>query len=281
MAVPLSRLPTTPAQLLVNVTPASDGPSHRSEAPSRTPEQYASSLRQAYSQSLQTELFSRVHYQSLSNYLASAFQDQWAYATESATPNIANFRFTHVVVHTIANGATRRDCFDHKLGLEHFSTFPEPGAGTDQIILLRGSPSPAWINLLGAKYKVEPEFFRRHLRYLPGRDHSDLPTLPSATANTLSLSVASLYTRSLALSREEVQRIRNDDYETARRNTQAISAHNACGETIVRKFSTLNDRLLSMEHDISIYIRERKNDSCLGEYCQLLAVAEDWHGRIG
>lgn len=256
----------------VNVTPPEDGPSNRSEPLSRTAEQYASSLRRVYKQSLQTELFSRVHYQSLSNYLSSAFDNQGAYVTEGFAQRRANFQFTHVVVHTIANGTTRRDCFDHSLGLERFLTFPKPEPKMDQIIFVRGSPSPAWINLLGAKYKVEPEFFRRHLRYLPGRDHSDHPTLPSATTNTLSLSVISLYSRSRALGPEEIINLRNEDHETARRNTQAISAHDACGETIVRKFSTLNDRLLAMEHEISIYIRERKNESCLGECWRFLTL---------
>jgi len=264
-------------------TIASTAASDQSPQHSRTPENYAASLRQASNASLQTELFSRVHFQVLSNYLTPrAHHDQPAVANDSglsAPEAQQSGPFTHVVVHTVANGTVRRHDFDHEKGLEPFASFPDPGKNTDQIIFVRGSLSPAWIKLLGAKYKVEPDFFRRHMRYLPGRDHSDLPPLPSAAINTLTLSVTSLYTRSPALRHDHVKKRRAEDSIIVRKNQQMISARAACGETVLRRFSTINDRVFALEHDISIYLRERRNGSCLGT-CSPLPVMACFHPLI-
>ncbi|KAJ5949541.1 hypothetical protein N7454_001125 [Penicillium verhagenii] len=233
----------------------------------RTPEQYTKSLQQACEKSQQSELFSRVQYQFLADYLKSP-------SRHDAPPPLGGLgrrggrmpglgrhenRFTYVVVHTIAKGSIKRQDFDYKLGLEEFWAVPDPEPGTDQVIFVRGSLSPAWIEMLGSKYKIDPEFFRRHLQYLSRHDYSDLIPLPSASANMLFLPVASLYTCSLALSQEQVTKRRKDDYNAMRSNHQAIRQKASCGESVVRKVSTLSDRLLSVEHDISIYTRERKS----------------------
>ncbi|OBT64481.1 hypothetical protein VE03_05375 [Pseudogymnoascus sp. 23342-1-I1] len=244
--------------------PAAEPPA----AQSRTSEQYTKSLHQACTESLQTDLFSRIHYQFLSHYLKSTSRygppthgpDRRASVPASQTHVD---RFTYVVVHTISNGTIKRHDFDHKLGLDEFWAFPEAEPNTDQVIFVRGSLSPAWLELLGAKYKVDPEFFRRHLQYLSQSDYSDLPPLPSASTNSIFLPVTSLYTRSLALSEDQVRRQRNEDNDIARNNQQAIRQKATCGESVIRNVSTLSDRLLSIEHDISIYIRERKNGSRL------------------
>ena len=47
---------------------------------------------------------------------------------------------------------------------------------------LRGYPSATWLNELGARYKIDPEFFHRHLSFLSNDQHNFRPTpfiLPS------------------------------------------------------------------------------------------------------
>ncbi|KAJ5799667.1 uncharacterized protein N7518_001735 [Penicillium psychrosexuale] len=228
-----------------------------------TPEQYTKSIHQACMKSLQTDLFSSAHYQFLSDFLKSTSRHDLPARSPglgAEAPSLrSQDRFTYVVVHTIANGAIKRHCFDHKTGLEDIWKFPDVQPGTDQIVFVRGSLSPAWVGVLGAKYQIDPEFFRRHLRYLSQNDFSDLPSLPSASTNTISLPVTSLYTRSFALRQDQVRRRRREDYDVARSNQQAIRQSASTGESIIRKVSTLTDRLVSVEHDISIYTKETVN----------------------
>ncbi|KAJ8133595.1 hypothetical protein O1611_g22 [Lasiodiplodia mahajangana] len=211
------------------------------------------------------ELYSRVQYQFLTPYLSTppGYTQQTrsggsAHAQWCTRPN--SDAFIHVVVHSFSGGAQleRRD-FNLDDGLTRFIDHPQSEANVDQIIFVRGSLSSKWIEALGTKYKIDPEFFRRHLRYLPGRDHSDLPSLPSANTDIMTLKLASLYTRTYTLAPEQIERSRRKDSDVARRNQKSISSNMACGETVIRKFSTLSDRLLSVEHEISIFTRNRKS----------------------
>lgn len=252
---------------LSRTTTAGDG------AQCRTPEQYMKSLQQACAESQQSELFSRVQYQFLVDYLKSTSRHEIPTAPGGLgrrvgrrvpPPTRPEDRFTFVIVHTIANGTIKRQDFDYRLGLDEFWAVPEAEPGTDQVIFVRGSLSPAWIEMLGSRYKIDPEFFRRHLQYLSRHDYSDLLPLPSASTSMLFLPVASLYTRSLALSQDQVAKRRKEDDNVVRSNHQVIQQKASCGESVVRKLSTLSDRLLSVEHDISIYTRERKSGGRFG-----------------
>jgi hypothetical protein len=236
----------------------------------RAPDQFTKSLQQACAKSSQTDLFSTVHYRFLADFLKPTSRHTppaagpGRRASATAAGRQREDRFTYAVVHTISYGKIKRHDFDHKLGLDEFWKFPDAEPKTDQIVFLRGSLSPAWLELLGSKYKVDPEFFRRHLQYMSRSDYSDLPPLPSST-NTLTLSVISSYTRSLGLNQDLLKKRRIEDSDVARSNQQAICQKGACGESVIRKISTLSSRFLSIEHDISIYIRERSNGRRLGE----------------
>lgn len=233
---------------------------------------YTASLNQLSETPLQPELYSRVQYQFLARYLSTApVYSQHAQNGDSThlqrrtTQN--SHAFIHVVVHTFSSGSQLlRQDFDLKDGLARFVDNPQPEAHSDQVVFVRGSLSPAWIEALGTKYKIDPEFFRRHLRYLPGRDYSDLPSLPSANTEMMTLILPSLYTRSHALAPGQIRKDREKDSDVARRNQISISGDMACGETVVRRFSTLSDRIFSVEHEISIFRRSRKSGGQTGKF---------------
>ena len=237
----------------------------------RRRETYSATLNQFSQTSLQPELYSRVQYQFLARYLSTApvnGQQVQKGGFSQAQPRAKrpSNNFIHVVVHTFLSGTrTGRDDFDLDDGLQRFMDVPQPEADSDQIVFVRGSLSPAWIGALGTKYKIDPEFFRRHLRYLPGRDYSDLPPLPSAATEMLTLVLPSLYTRSHALAPGQIKKCREKDSEVARKNQQSISGEAACGETVVRRFSTLSDRLFAVEHEISIFTRSKQNGGQIGK----------------
>ncbi|OBT69741.1 hypothetical protein VE03_00898 [Pseudogymnoascus sp. 23342-1-I1] len=214
----------------------------------------------------QPELYSRVQYQFLARYLSAA--PTYSPYPQNADPVHVQGRarqitdaFIHVVVHTFLGGnQLRRHDFNLKDGLKRLVEHPQLEPHSDQIVFVRGSLSPAWIEALGTKYKIDPEFFRRHLRYMRGWDYSDLPSLPSANTNIMTLVLPSLYNWSNPISLGQIRKFREKDSEVARRNQTSIARDKACGETVIRRFSTLNDRLFSVEHEISIFRRSRRTD---------------------
>jgi hypothetical protein len=218
----------------------------------------------------QPALYSRLQYQFLANYLSPQGYSQdtqsvnFIHAQQRSRQNTD--AFVHVVVHTFSSGShLQRDDFDLKNGLARFVNHSQPEANSNQIVFVRGSLSAAWIDALGTKYKIDPEFFRRHLRYLPGRDYSDLPSLPSANSEMMTLILSSLYTRTHPLAPGQIRKCREKDEDVARKNQMSISGDLACGETVIRRFSTLSDRLFSVEHEISIFTRRRKNGGQIGK----------------
>ncbi|RSM15767.1 hypothetical protein CDV31_004868 [Fusarium ambrosium] len=229
---------------------------------------YAARLNKLSETPLQPELYSRVQYQCLARFLSTApvcssQQTPDSDSTDSQRRRVRqrNYGFIHVVVHTFSadqQQPPQRHDFDLD-GLARFEDHPQPDGGADQVVFVRGSLSTAWIEALGTKYKIDPEFFRRHLRYLPGRDYSDLPSLPSANTEMMTLVLPSLYTRSHSLAPGQIRKCRGEDADVARRNQNSISGSMACGETVIRRFSTLSDRLFSIEQDISIFKRNRRS----------------------
>jgi hypothetical protein len=144
-------------------------------------------------------------------------------------------------------------------------TLREPGSAN--LLFLRGYPSPEWINTIGAKFSIDPEFFRRHLDFRNATGTSSdfsLPTLPSATVNMTRLRISTLASRldnwrasnqwlqgDLDLLREETSASFHEYLNTIRRGRDADVR---TGDSIVRAFSVLSHEYLSIEQDISIYV---------------------------
>jgi hypothetical protein len=67
-----------------------------------------------------------------------------------------------------------------------------------RLFFLRGYPSPSLLCHLGAKYKIDPEFFRRHLDFLQPKGKADdrlHPMLPSSTNDIFQLHITTAGTR--------------------------------------------------------------------------------------
>lgn len=64
-----------------------------------------------------------------------------------------------------------------------------PGVGEFGLLLLQGYPSPTWLNAVGGKFGIDPEFFQRHLPHAsrPGGGANGI--LPSCHGDMVSLQV--------------------------------------------------------------------------------------------
>ena len=142
-----------------------------------------------------------------------------------------------------------------------------PQKDSGQILLLRGCPSPDWIMAVGGKYRLDPEFIRRHLDFfiaMPARSAFSFPALASSSSNIVSL------TTSTILYKDSFQRKKVDEHWKRRIETEEMTAYrrqyqvqHQCGDSIVREFSTLDDDYAVVEQNISICV-QRCADGWIG-----------------
>jgi hypothetical protein len=245
------------------------------------PEEYGANLqRLSHTVPSHPELYSRVQYQALAHFLTRPIAPSPQTQLSEGSSAQGNWRternkeFVHILVYTSSQNAQfQRKDFNLNDGLIQFSGLPAPEANSTQVVFVRGSLSPSWATALGAKYKIDPEFLRQHLRYLDtrdDRDNSDQPSLSSTMNGKISLTVPSLHVQESPLSMYDVRKNRERDSNVARKNQQSIVSRAASGETIVRRFTTLSDRLCSIEHEIAIFTRRGKNNGQVGKITHVL-----------
>lgn len=133
------------------------------------------------------------------------------------------------------------------------------------LIFLRGLPSPEAIAQLGAEYKIDPEFFRRHLSFLQPKKYYDLPELPSALRRMIRLRLTTICTFEAAISLKDVKRSRMEELELVRMQQQQLCAGKRVGDSIIRRFSVHNETVFTLEQDISVCARKQKNGGWSGK----------------
>jgi len=135
-----------------------------------------------------------------------------------------------------------------------------------RFLFIRGLPNPDWLNHIGSPFRVDPEFFRRHLGFLEPQEHFDLPCVPSASSHIFKLPIITIgmkmghnisSAKSFTLKREEVCR----NVEAYLRN---IAHEPIAGQSIVRRVSVHDERYITLEQEVSGCI-QRSADGCNGK----------------
>jgi hypothetical protein len=128
---------------------------------------------------------------------------------------------------------------------------------TNNLIFLKGYPSPEWLRCIGSRYGVDPEFFRRHFDFRsPSQSKSNLSTvtLPSSSWRMLELHITTLltaeYTTRRDISSEQLRGVNNSTME--RYIMGLLVGDIATGDPIIRHFSTIDATHFAMEQRISI-----------------------------
>jgi len=124
---------------------------------------------------------------------------------------------------------------------------------------MRGFLAPEWLNHIGAHFRIDPEFFRRHVDFIESQRHFDLPTLPSASSHILTLPLITIGTRIarvaptgvLAQSRRETTRL------NVLRELRNFEKSRAVGQSIVRDVSLHDESHFTVEQDVSVYVQQR------------------------
>ncbi|WPB07567.1 uncharacterized protein RHO25_012228 [Cercospora beticola] len=144
--------------------------------------------------------------------------------------------------------------------------------GTDELIsgeenhvlFMQGHPSPSWLNAIGAKYRIDPEFWLQHLdfRASVGRpDHFSLPGLPSKRTHFIRLRSSTIGHRDLGarfVDQRAVDKLRDEAAQGMKKYFRALKRASGwqVGDMIVREFSVLDGRHSMFEQDISIFTKE-------------------------
>ncbi|KAI9794812.1 MAG: hypothetical protein M1816_002940 [Peltula sp. TS41687] len=144
---------------------------------------------------------------------------------------------------------------------------PTRDENNGHLLFMRGNLSPDWLNAIGAKFRVDPEFFQRHLdfRSTVGRpEYFPLPPLPSAAVNMTRLRLVTVGNRTVeARSRtwpdqHQLETWRQEGAKSLRsfveKLTMGRESDTKSGDSIVREFSVHDHQHFSFEQDMSLHI---------------------------
>ncbi|KAJ5998026.1 hypothetical protein N7522_009686 [Penicillium canescens] len=156
--------------------------------------------------------------------------------------------------------------FDSALpGQEALARQNENLSSSAQLLFLRGFPSPEWLRLIGCSYRVDPEFFRRHLDFLrPEEGHFDLPNLPSVSKNIVKIPLMTIGTRNFRDSSawgefgDLLEPERRRAFASVRTHLSQMAKAARVGQSIIRKFLIFDEQYFAIEQEVSICVQSRR-----------------------
>lgn len=133
-----------------------------------------------------------------------------------------------------------------------------PAGGSGQMVFIRGFISPSWVSVIGSKYNIDPEFFRRHMDFLSAsidRHAYSFPSLASSSNNIFRLCVSTLLHRDDfggqdLQSQRSVQSSELGTYKIQQLGSTKV----CCGDSVVREYSTICPSFSVIEQWISLCI---------------------------
>lgn len=141
------------------------------------------------------------------------------------------------------------------------------------LLFLQGHPSPQWLNIVGSKCNVHPEFFLRHVDFwstIGMPDYFPLPPLPSSSSNTIKLNLTTIGSRG-----SEVKEIRQAEIDKLREfistnfakylHTMRTTDDFQTGDSYVRQVDVYDETHFTIEQDVSICVNKVLN-GWIGEY---------------
>ncbi|KAK5995286.1 hypothetical protein PT974_03687 [Cladobotryum mycophilum] len=140
------------------------------------------------------------------------------------------------------------------------------------IVFLRGFLSAAWINNVGGRYFVDPEFFCRHLDFRSAQDKSNnfsVPSLPSSSWHLMELPVTTLGSWESSpfgtLPSSWIEKARKDGkaalLEHHHRLSKLSDSEMVVGESMIRDHYVFDEIHFAIDQRISICMQQAEDDS--------------------
>lgn len=151
------------------------------------------------------------------------------------------------------------------------------------LVFLRGHQPRDWVLAIGERYKIEYEFWRRHLDLGEVNSHAEVPTdsfLPSNNTHIFQLFATTLGVTSNSPSQgktghELLARLRNsvDAWMTEyKKKTSKDWLTIQQGQSIFRNFALHDLNLFSFQQNISVWIGKESNEAWIGKHVTYLEI---------
>ncbi|KAL9042200.1 MAG: hypothetical protein Q9214_003856, partial [Letrouitia sp. 1 TL-2023] len=236
----------------------------RSSQPLLQPEEYANAVSAHANSGNQASLYPGLNFANLASFLQQPFTHGTytprGVGTEST---MDGFEFVQKYLFPSSTDG-RMEAVRSPIEMKRAVAVPKPGEETHTILFLRGLPSPMSLSTIGAIYRIDPEFFQRHLdfRSTVGRiDYFPLPSLPSTSGKMIELTYISIGRRETPGKQHrprEMDLMRQASYKAMSRYVHDIDTQmatsDALGNSMVRSFDVLDDTHFAIEQRISIYM---------------------------
>lgn len=228
------------------------------------PEEYADAVSAHAKLGNQASLYPGLNFANLASFLQQPFTYGTHTPSDVYTKSMINvFEFAREYLFG-SLGEGRMEVYRSPVELKSAVAAPKPGEKTHSILFLQGLPSPMWLSTIGGIYRVDPEFFQRHLDFWSavGRiDYFPLPSLPSAWGKMIELTYISIGHRETPGRNHrprEINSMRQASQKAMDRYIHDVNTHMetgaAPGNSMVRSFDVLDEALFAIEQRISIYM---------------------------
>ncbi|KAI0483540.1 hypothetical protein F4859DRAFT_473212, partial [Xylaria cf. heliscus] len=171
-----------------------------------------------------------------------------------------------VSLYQVSDNNMSRELFRTVQQFESLGDSVVPGPGSFAFLLLQGYPSPEWLNALGARFEIDPEYFHRHLIFASRSTKSPAKRtvtqiLPSCLGDMVSLQVTTIASRHAgdsAITQASLDDLRRRTSSEMGSYMEKLASLNhpsvAAGDSVVREFSLHGPDYFSLEHTVSIAI---------------------------
>ena len=173
-----------------------------------------------------------------------------------------SYTFARQYTYNAGGGAPKLKSFQRPDDFtSHLST---QGEKANSVLFLQGLPTSQWLATIGGAYRVDPEFFQRHLDFWStvGRsNYFPLPSLPSTSENMIQLSYISIGVRENSGEKRiqrDIRLLRQDGMKAMSRYTHNLNTSMetglGLGNSIVRDFDIHDETHFVIEQRISVYL---------------------------
>lgn len=229
-----------------------------------SPEDYAKAIAAHSRRTSATSLYPGHDYIDLSSWLESRRDQQDARAGNHCLAVLYDFSLKEQEKLRLLGVAALEEFMEPPKHLR-----PEREAG--RVLFVRGCPPANWITAVGGRFGIDPEFINRHLDFfatLASRSAFSSPRLPSSGSNIIRLCTSTILFRDTSgapINKLDLQARRREEaagMATYRRNFQTKCQS---GDSIVRKFSTMDEQYSVIEQYLSICV-QKDEEGWIGKY---------------
>jgi hypothetical protein len=227
---------------------------------------YSSRISVHASQSTKDSIFPGQNYQGIAEYLRQP--DQNDSKLNYYQPAAHNGKFATLYDFNSFSSSRTRELSS----IEEFESLIEKHLQEERcsvLLFLRGYPSPDWLNSVGSKCSIDPEFFQRHVDFWSTKgmpNYFVLPPLLSSSSNMVRLALTIIGSREGRGNRGGQTCVKKLREESALEFTEYLRSLRTgtkdafrTGHSLVRHLEIYDETHFTLEQDVSICVNKIAN----------------------